>query len=150
MATPSQSPQSPNPTTYSKKGNDFTNDEGRYQAGAVELEFRSIERALLRMTGSRRDGSKRERKPSERTAIRSRQNSLRRAKNSTDMLRERSINRQRAKNDVALDGNSDGRERKARQFTVANVGGNGRLYLRSVPLLLLASYLSYSFTVRSA
>ena len=55
-----------------------------------------------------------------------RQNSLRRVKNSTDMLRQRST--KATARDVVPDGLSGGRE--GRQFTVANVGNNGMIYLR--------------------
>lgn len=57
---------------------------------------------------------------------RGRQNSLRRVKNSKEVMRQRSTNRQNQ--DVAPDGNAGSRE--GRQFTVANVGYNGRIYLR--------------------
>lgn len=63
---------------------------------------------------------------SEKTAARGRQNSLRHVKNSKEVLRQRSANR--GNDDVAPDGMSGGRE--GRQFTVANVGNNGRIYLR--------------------
>ena len=61
---------------------------------------------------------------------RDRQSSLRRVKNSTDMLRERSLRRQKSTKEVPLDPNSGGRE--GRKFTVANVGNNGMIYLRLV------------------
>ena len=69
-------------------------------------------------------------KSSERILGRSRQNSLRRVKNSTDMLRERSSQRKRSKRDVAPEATTGGRE--GRHFTVANVGNGGMIYLRSV------------------
>ena len=59
-------------------------------------------------------------KPSRRERSRGRQHSLRRVKNSNEVMRQRSSNRQ--------DSASGGRE--GRQFTVANVGNNGRIYLR--------------------
>lgn len=68
------------------------------------------------------------RKSPAKTSTRSRQNSLRRVKNSTDMLRQQSLQRQRSKKEAAADGNQGGRE--GRQFTVANVGNNGMIYLR--------------------
>lgn len=70
------------------------------------------------------------RKPSEKAAARGRQNSLRRVKDSTDMLRERSLHRTQSKKDTPAEGTAGGRE--GRQFTVANVGNNGMIYLRSV------------------
>ena len=80
-----------------------------------------------------------DRKPSEKVTARGRPTSLRHAKNSKEVLRQRSANR--GNKDVAPDGTSGGRE--GRQFTVANVGNNGRIYLRydyilslEVPLLL--------------
>ena len=67
-----------------------------------------------------------ERKSSEHTRIRGRQNSLKRTKDSTDVLRQRSLKRD-AKGG-AVDPNPSTRE--GRQFTVANVGNNGKIYLR--------------------
>ena len=67
-----------------------------------------------------------DRKPSEKIPARGRPNSLRHAKNSKEVLRQRSANR--GNKDAAPDGTSGGRE--GRQFTVANVGNNGRIYLR--------------------
>ncbi|KAL8831778.1 MAG: hypothetical protein Q9191_000664 [Dirinaria sp. TL-2023a] len=68
------------------------------------------------------------RKTPGRTNSRGRQNSLRRVKNSTEVLRQRSANR--GNQDIASDGAAGGRE--GRQFTVANVGNNGRIYLRPI------------------
>ena len=79
-------------------------------------------------TGLRRNSS-------ENILGRSRQNSLRRVKNSTDMLRERSSQRKRSKKDVASEATTGGRE--GRHFTVANVGNGGMIYLRSVGLITL-------------
>lgn len=67
------------------------------------------------------------RKSSERARSRGRQNSLKHVKNSTDILRQRSLKRDTK--DTA-DANSTTRE--GRQFTVANVGNNGKIYLRLV------------------
>lgn len=67
-----------------------------------------------------------ERKSSEHTRIRGRQNSLKRTKDSTDVLRQRSLKRH-GKGGV-VDSNPTTRE--GRQFTVANVGNNGKIYLR--------------------
>lgn len=66
------------------------------------------------------------RKSSERARSRGRQNSLKRVKNSTDLLRQRSLKTD-AK-DPTVDTNPSTRE--GRQFTVANVGNNGKIYLR--------------------
>ena len=104
-------------------------------SGGSELKTRGSE---ARQNGSPKaaaeaqEESNLERRPSEKLASRGRKGSLRRAKNSTDMLRARSLQRQQAKQDVAPDGNSGGREGKGRQFTVANVGNNGMIYLRFV------------------
>ena len=65
-------------------------------------------------------------KSSERISGRGRQNSLRHVKNSTEVLRQRS--RRRAAKDLVLEATSGARE--GRQFTVANVGNNGMIYLR--------------------
>lgn len=72
------------------------------------------------------EGMGSQRKPSEKVRSRGRQNSLKRVKNSTDILRQRSLKRD-AK-DAAADANTNTREGK--QFTVANVGSNGKIYLR--------------------
>ena len=84
----------------------------------------------------------------EKKMTRGRQNSLRRAKNSADMLRERSLQRQRSKKEKVPDNGSASREGKARQFTVANVGNNGMIYLRSV-LVCLWSCLVAGAALRS-
>ncbi|KAI4164542.1 MAG: hypothetical protein LQ342_001855 [Letrouitia transgressa] len=65
-------------------------------------------------------------RPTQRAGSRGRQPSLRHVKNSTEVLRQRS--QKRANQDVTPDGNSEGR--KGRHFTVANVGNNGKIYLR--------------------
>ena len=67
-----------------------------------------------------------EKKSSENTRIRGRQNSLQRTKDSTDVPRQRSLLRD-GKGGV-VDSNLTTRE--GRQFTVANVGNNGKIYLR--------------------
>ena len=67
-----------------------------------------------------------EKKSSENARIRGRQNSLKRTKDSTDPLRQRSLLRD-GKGGV-IDSNPTTKE--GRQFTVANVGTNGNIYLR--------------------
>ena len=67
-----------------------------------------------------------EKKSTDNTRIRGRQNSLKRTKDSTDVLRQRSLKRD-GKSGV-VDPNPMTRE--GRQFTVANVGNNGKIYLR--------------------
>ncbi|KAL6715225.1 Guanine nucleotide exchange factor lte1 [Lecanora helva] len=67
-----------------------------------------------------------QRKSSDRIRSRGRQNSLKRTKNSTDLLRQRS--QKRDGKEPATDANASTRE--GRQFTVANVGNNGKIYLR--------------------
>ena len=66
------------------------------------------------------------RKSSEHQEVRGRRNSLRHVKNSTEMLRQRSAKR------AAKEGGSEATSgpREGRQFTVANVGNNGKIYLR--------------------
>ena len=68
------------------------------------------------------------RRSTERAGSRGRQPSLRHVKNSTEVLRQ--LSKRRATQDAAPDGKSSGRE--GRQFTVANVGNNGKIYLRCV------------------
>ncbi|KAL8851942.1 MAG: hypothetical protein Q9221_003153 [Calogaya cf. arnoldii] len=64
----------------------------------------------------------------QRKASRGRQPSLRHVKNSTEVLRQRSA--KRANQEGIVDNTSAGRE--GRQFTVANVGNNGKIYLRPI------------------
>ena len=59
-----------------------------------------------------------------------RKNSLRRAKDSTDALRQRSQHTQNSTGQMGVDGSSSTRE--GRQFTVGKVGNNGLIYLRYV------------------
>lgn len=66
------------------------------------------------------------RKSNEKLEGRGHQNSLRYVKNSAEVQRQRSV--KRAGKDVGVDGNLGARE--GRQFTVANVGNNGKIYLR--------------------
>ena len=68
-----------------------------------------------------------EAKSAEKAEIRGRQNSLRHVKNSTEVLRQRST-RRAVKDSAGMDAASGARE--GRQFMVANVGNNGRIYLR--------------------
>lgn len=67
-----------------------------------------------------------QRRPPEIERTQACQSSLKRAKNSTDLLRERCLKREN------LDGGVDASPstREGRQFTVANVGNNGKIYLR--------------------
>ena len=58
------------------------------------------------------------------------QNSLRRVNDSTDMLPQRSLRRQQTTRETPPEGSTGARE--GRNFTVANVGNNGMIYLRSV------------------
>ena len=118
------------------------------QGIAMTMERREIQEARHPPAGpSRTPNDSRWSTSTERTrpgkkAARGRQNSLRKVKNSTDMLRERSLQRQRSRKEAATaDGGSGSREGKARQFTVANVGGGGMIYLRCVtnPVLRDAS-----------
>lgn len=74
---------------------------------------------------------------SERTGKKERQNSLRHVKNSTEVLRQRSG--QSSAGNITPDGGSGSRE--GRQFTVANVGNNGMIYLRYADSLFLRLYI---------
>ncbi|KAL8944880.1 MAG: hypothetical protein Q9216_000170 [Gyalolechia sp. 2 TL-2023] len=74
------------------------------------------------------DETRAQRASPERKQSRGRQPSLRHVKNSTEVLRQRST--KRANQAGALDNSTGGRE--GRQFTVANVGNNGKIYLRSI------------------
>ena len=90
--------------------------------------------SLSKRPGVRQDRTSIDRRRSEKvTGLRSRKNSLRRAKDSTDMLRERSTQGQNGK-ESTLDGNSAARDVKGTKFTVSNVGNNGKIYLRLVPI----------------
>ena len=81
--------------------------------------------------GGTKGGKGPRKRSSERSFGKGRQNSLRRVPGSTDRLRDRS-NR-----NITSGGIQGGRE--GRQFTVANVGNNGKIYLRYAKLILLWS-----------
>lgn len=66
------------------------------------------------------------RRSSERSRSRSRANSLRHVKNSTEVLRQRSIRRGNKESEVERNPST----KEGRHFTVANVGTNGKIYLR--------------------
>jgi hypothetical protein len=68
--------------------------------------------------------------PEKPVGLRGRQGSLRRVKDSTDILRERSLQNQGKKENVSRS-NTSTRDARAAQFTVANVDG-GKIYLRLV------------------
>lgn len=72
------------------------------------------------------NGNTEERRMAEKQETRGRHNSLRHVKNSTEVLRQRST--RRAAKETMLDANAAARE--GRQFTVASVGNNGKIYLR--------------------
>ncbi|KAI9876292.1 MAG: Guanine nucleotide exchange factor lte1 [Pleopsidium flavum] len=80
-----------------------------------------------RITSTPQHSASLKRKLSERTGRKERQNSLRHVKNSTEVLRQRSV--QTSLGNITPDGGSGGRE--GRQFTVGNVGNNGMIYLSS-------------------
>lgn len=135
MATVLSPTQTAIQTPYYYHNENAGQDREKMMNGGTGLAMRGIETIngeSPRATLEAHDGAGLERKHSERAGISGRKNSLRRAKNSTDMLRARSLQRQQAKQDVAPDGNSGGREGRGRQFTVANVGNNGMIYLRFV------------------
>lgn len=92
---------------------------------AESVQARTSRSAITKVKG----GSDRRNTPSQKSIGRSRQNSLRRVKDSTDALRERSLQTQLPKKAVvAAEGVPGGRE--GRKFTVGNVGNNGMIYLR--------------------
>ena len=66
------------------------------------------------------------RKSSEQLRSRSRANSLRHVKNSTEVLRQRSMKKGRKENEMERTPST----KEGRHFTVANVGTNGKIYLR--------------------
>ena len=72
------------------------------------------------------EGMDSERKTSERAQSRGRQNSLKPVKDGTEVLRQRSLKRDNR--NAGHEVNSGTRE--GRNFTVANVGNNGKIYLR--------------------
>ena len=78
-----------------------------------------------------------------------RKSSLRRAKDSTDALRQRSQHTQNSTSQTGADGSSSTRE--GRQFTVGNVGNNGMIYLRYVTLAYRtasAAFLPFDYTLK--
>ena len=66
------------------------------------------------------------RKSFEQPRSRSRANSLRHVKNSNEVLRQRSIKKSRKENEMERTPST----KEGRHFTVANVGTNGKIYLR--------------------
>ena len=92
--------------------------------------FEAGEVVPSKITSGKKKAGKSLRKSSERVTGRARNNSLRRVKDSTDALRDRSLQVQQSKKDITSDGSPGGRE--GRQFTVENVGKNGMIYLRFV------------------
>lgn len=72
------------------------------------------------------------RSPPTKAQKRGRQNSLKHVKNSTEVLRQRSIKRNNPDTPE-----SNGSTREGRSFAVANVGGNGKIYLRYVRFIQL-------------
>ena len=136
MAVAPYPSQYSNGVLYGSEDDAVDNTENGNMSQGTELGI--SQDALLKPSRLDPDGNMVERKTSEKKAIRARQNSLRRVNNSTDMLRERSLQKKAAagQKDEAADGNAAGREGKARQFTVANVGNNGMIYLRSALSML--------------
>lgn len=113
--------------------------EARQDPGSLKRKFEGVgsgiptklaekrgEVATLEAVPTARGNLSLSRTPSNKAGVRGRQNSLRRVKNSTDVLRQRST--KATSRDIVPDGLSGGRE--GRQFTVANVGNNGMIYLR--------------------
>lgn len=100
--------------------------EGTGSGIPTKLAEKRGEDATLEAVPSVRGNLSLSKNPSKTAGVGGRQNSLRRVKNSTDVLRQRSTNA--TSKDIVSDGLSGGRE--GRQFTVANVGNNGMIYLR--------------------
>ncbi|KAL9028179.1 MAG: hypothetical protein Q9196_003416 [Gyalolechia fulgens] len=100
-----------------------TNPRPEDSSGTLQQQFQHSRTAAERGVPEEKQtqGAGLQRQPS-----RGRQPSLRHVKNSTEVLRQRST--QRANQGVGLDHPTGGRE--GRQFTVANVGNNGKIYLR--------------------
>ena len=95
--------------------------------------------SLSKRPGRAQEVASMDRRKSEKvTGLRSRKNSLRRVKDSTDMLRERSNQGQNGRERLP-DANSAARGPKGSKFTVSNVGNNGKIYLRSVSFLPLVT-----------
>ena len=98
--------------------------------GARSSDTGSSQGTLSKKPYVRQAGVQGDRRKSDKvTRLRARQNSLRRVKDSTDMLRERSIRSQESRKGTDLNNNTPTRDAKAKKFTVANVGNNGKIYL---------------------
>ena len=115
-------------STFSGYRDTFSGNSGKRKrtSGSIRTTLRSTKPAQVttsRAAVSKPNAGKGPRqRSSERSVNKGRQNSLRRVQGSTDRLRDLS------NKTIIPGGNSGGRE--GRQFTVANVGNNGRIYLR--------------------
>ena len=99
--------------------------------------------SLSKRPSRKQDHTNTEKKKPERvTGLRPRQNSLRRVKDSTDLLREKSAQAQQATKENASDASTPGRDSRARKFTVSNVGNNGKIYLRFVVFCISTAILT--------
>ena len=138
MAT---TPPSSQISVYSFNGDISTHTSGRRKTNEGTLGDKTRTSESGQAISSRIASNKKKvgkglrRKSSERVPNRARNNSLRRVKDSTDALRDRSLQVQHAKKDATPDSGPGGRE--GRQFTVENVGKNGMIYLRCVLISLL-------------
>ena len=139
MAAALLSAQDPEPSHHRERLNGGSGKRKRNEAGleqqtcATESVQAGISQSAINKA---QGGSDLRNRHSEEPIGRSRQNSLRHVKDSTDALRERSLQTQRSRKAVAADGITGGRE--GRKFTVGNVGNNGIIYLRFVSCHMLA------------
>ena len=103
---------------------------GKMNAGAVG--FATSDTNSHSGSSARRPSGQRDRADRKIVGLRGRQNSLRRVKDSTDILREKSLQGQSVKSGHSSEHKATVRDAKARQFTVSNVGNNGRIYLKPI------------------
>ena len=133
MAEPLSPSQIPTISVYRERRSGNSTKRKRLE-GSLELRIRATAsgQAIVPKTpiNSTKGGKVIKRKLSEKSISREYHTSLRRVDDSTDVLRERSLQESQVKKAAVLDSISGGRE--GRQFTVANVGNNGMIYLRLV------------------
>ena len=118
----------PNIATAKSNGSDTAKRKRVHQAeGTSQGNLQQLEPSKVDKAGTT-EGKQTQAGKAERTQSRGRQQSLRHVKNSTEVLRHRSS--KRGNQGTEQDKTPGGRE--GRSFTVANVGNNGKIYLRSV------------------
>lgn len=107
----------------------FRSMEPKWDSQQVEV-FQNVANsrkdAYLMTRNNMEYGNIEERRLVDKQENRGRKNSLRHVKNSTEVLRQQST--KRAAKESVVDANTAARE--GRQFTVASVGNNGKIYLR--------------------